>query len=65
MTYRDANAAWMSDFLDFRRPAFREPPVLAAAPSPLGGRGCDTADPNGGGSRAGREAVAPAELTGS
>jgi phospholipase C len=45
MTYRDANAAPMLDFLDFRRPAFLSPPALAAAPSPLGGRGCDTTDP--------------------
>ncbi len=45
MTYRDANAAWMSSFLDFRAPAFKEPPTLAAAPLPVGGRGCDTSDP--------------------
>ena len=45
LTYRDANAAWMSSFLDFHTPAFREPPTLAAAPLPVGGRGCSTADP--------------------
>ena len=44
LTYRDANAAPMLDFLDFRRPAFLTPPTLAAAPSPLVGRGCDTND---------------------
>jgi len=30
MTYRDANAANMLDLLDFRLPAFRQPPRLAA-----------------------------------
>ena len=45
LTYRDANAAPMLDFLDFRRPAFLEPPVLAAAPLPFGGRGCTTSSP--------------------
>jgi phospholipase C len=45
LTYRDANAAPLLDFLSFRRPGFAEPPVLAAAASPLGGRGCSTADP--------------------
>ncbi|MFL5890884.1 MAG: phospholipase C [Solirubrobacteraceae bacterium] len=35
MTRRDANAADMTDYFDFRRPAFREPPRIAAAP-PLG-----------------------------
>jgi phospholipase C len=44
-TYRDANASPLLDFLDFRRPSFAEPPTLAAAPSPLVGRGCSTADP--------------------
>jgi phospholipase C len=44
-TYRDANAAWMHDFFDFRRMSFREPPALAAAPVPVGGRGCSTEDP--------------------
>jgi phospholipase C len=32
MTYRDANAQPMTDYFDFRRPAFRRPPRLAAAP---------------------------------
>jgi phospholipase C len=32
MTFRDANAADMTDYFDFRRPAFRHPPHLAAAP---------------------------------
>ena len=32
MTYRDANAAALTDYFDFRRPAFREPPALAFAP---------------------------------
>jgi phospholipase C len=32
MTYRDANAHPMTDYFDFRRPAFLEPPKLAAAP---------------------------------
>jgi phospholipase C len=45
LTYRDANAADLLDFLDFRTPAFLEPPTLASAPSPLGGRDCDTSDP--------------------
>jgi len=45
MTFRDANAAPMLDFLDFRRPAFLTPPTLAAAPLPLGGRGCTTTSP--------------------
>ena len=31
MTHRDAAAADLSDFLDFSRPAFAEPPTLAAA----------------------------------
>ncbi len=33
MTYRDANAQPMTDYFDFRRPAFARPPRLAAAPS--------------------------------
>ena len=33
MTYRDANAHPMTDYFDFRRPAFLEPPKLAAAPN--------------------------------
>jgi phospholipase C len=44
-TYRDANANWMSSFLDFSAPAFKEPPTLAAAALPTGGRGCNTDDP--------------------
>jgi phospholipase C len=35
MTFRDANANPMLDYFDFRRPAFANPPHLAAAP-PLG-----------------------------
>ena len=45
LTYRDANAAPLLDFLSFRRPGFMEPPSLVAASSPVGGRGCSTADP--------------------
>ena len=45
LTYRDANAAWMRDFFDFRQMSFREPPALVPAPLPFGGRGCDTRDP--------------------
>ncbi len=33
MTYRDASAQPMTDYFDFRRPAFARPPRLAAAPS--------------------------------
>ncbi|MGH2930505.1 MAG: alkaline phosphatase family protein, partial [Solirubrobacteraceae bacterium] len=32
MTFRDANAHPMTDYFDFRRPAFHRPPRLAAAP---------------------------------
>jgi phospholipase C len=32
MTFRDANANPMTDYFDFRKPAFRKPPALAAAP---------------------------------
>jgi phospholipase C len=35
MTFRDANAAPMTDYFDFRHPTFRKPPRLHAAP-PLG-----------------------------
>jgi phospholipase C len=35
MTFRDANADAMTDYFDFRHPAFATPPKLAAAP-PLG-----------------------------
>jgi phospholipase C len=37
MTYRDANAADLTDYFDFRRPAFIHPPALAAAPPPAAG----------------------------
>jgi len=33
MTYRDANARPMTDYFDFGKPAFLEPPKLAAAPA--------------------------------
>jgi phospholipase C len=33
MTYRDANAHPMTNYFDFRKPAFLEPPKLAAAPA--------------------------------
>lgn len=36
LTYRDANARTVSDFLDFRSPAFMEPPTIADAPAPVG-----------------------------
>ncbi len=32
MTFRDANAQPMTDYFDFRKPAFAKPPRLAAAP---------------------------------
>jgi hypothetical protein len=32
LTFRDANAADMTDYLDIRKAAFRDPPRLAAAP---------------------------------
>jgi phospholipase C len=35
MTYRDANAATLADFLDPRTPAFLTPPALAAPANPL------------------------------
>ena len=44
MTYRDANANSLADFLDFRRPALLEPPALAAAANPFTAP-CSTADP--------------------
>jgi len=47
MTYRDANAASLDDFLDLSRPRMLEPPALAAAPDPLTAiPGCSTSDPN-------------------
>jgi phospholipase C len=33
MTRRDANANDMTDYFDFRRPAFRKPPKIASAPA--------------------------------
>jgi phospholipase C len=33
MTFRDANADPMTDYFDFSKPAFREPPKLTPAPS--------------------------------
>jgi len=33
MTFRDANAQPMTDYFDFRRPAFKHPPKLAPAPA--------------------------------
>jgi phospholipase C len=33
MTFRDANAQPMTDYFDFRKPAFATPPALAAAPA--------------------------------
>ena len=45
MTYRDANAASLADFLDFRRPALLEPPTLSAAANALTAA-CSTADPH-------------------
>src|SRR5436190_522797 len=35
MTYRDANATTMLDFIDTKRLSFPDPPTLAPAPSPL------------------------------
>lgn len=41
LTYRDANAADLTDFLDLSRPSFREPPKLAApAPTTSGPARC-------------------------
>ncbi len=37
MTYRDANAADMTDYFDFTRAQFREPPRLAEPPDPAPG----------------------------
>ncbi len=37
MTYRDANAANMTDYFNFHKPHFRHPPRLAAAPDPRPG----------------------------
>jgi phospholipase C len=47
LTYRDANAATVADFLDTRRPRFLDPPALAAPGSLLPGElGCDTSSPS-------------------
>jgi phospholipase C len=46
LTFRDANAATLIDFLDTRRPRMLEPPPLAAAPDPLPGElRCTTDQP--------------------
>ena len=37
MTYRDANAADMTDYFDFRRPSFLAPPALPAPVDPAPG----------------------------
>jgi phospholipase C len=37
MTFRDANAAPMTDYFDFRKPAFLKPPHLKPAPGLAGG----------------------------
>ena len=37
MTFRDANAANMTDYFNFHRAHFRQPPALAAAPDPAPG----------------------------
>ena len=44
MTYRDANAADMTDYFDFRRPSFLAPPALPAPVDPAPGLfGCGAA----------------------
>jgi phospholipase C len=43
LTYRDANAADLTDFLDLSTPAFAEPPTLAAALS--AGENCSPGNP--------------------
>jgi phospholipase C len=46
LTYRDANAATVADFLDTRRPRLLEPPELVQPGSLVPGEaGCDTSDP--------------------
>jgi phospholipase C len=46
MTYRDANARTVADFLDTSTAALREPPQLASTGSPLAGElRCSAADP--------------------
>jgi phospholipase C len=36
LTYRDANAKTVKDFLDLQAPAFLQPPVIAEPPAPVG-----------------------------
>jgi phospholipase C len=44
LSFRDANAHPMTDYFDFRRPAFAKPPKLAAAPAMAPGLGeCERA----------------------
>jgi len=47
LTYRDANASNLLDTVDLRgRPAFMDPPTLAAAATPTGAPACYASDPN-------------------
>ncbi|HWC40031.1 MAG TPA: alkaline phosphatase family protein [Acidimicrobiales bacterium] len=47
LTYRDANASDLLDFLDLRKPHFAEPPLLAAPADALAAdRSCTTDDPH-------------------
>jgi phospholipase C len=45
LTARDANASTLLDCVDFSRPAFADPPTLAAAALPTGAVSCYAADP--------------------
>jgi phospholipase C len=36
LTYRDANAKTVKDFLNLEAPAFLQPPTIAEAPAPVG-----------------------------
>jgi phospholipase C len=46
LTFRDANAATVADFLDTRRPRLLEPPALTEPGSLLPGeQTCDTSNP--------------------
>ncbi|HEY2428653.1 MAG TPA: alkaline phosphatase family protein, partial [Acidimicrobiales bacterium] len=45
LTYRDANASNLLDTLDLSRPAFEEPPALAAAALPTGALACYAQNP--------------------
>jgi phospholipase C len=45
LTYRDANASNLLDTVDFRNPAFLDPPTLAAATTPTGAAVCYAEDP--------------------